>query len=97
MSQIAYSHFACRRINSLLELSKTQKAFPLNDVCMTAVLDNLSKIEKNKRPQTRKTLKQHIKNLLRNKMSEQEIDKILDSLFVQKKLSEENNKIMYHL
>lgn len=90
-------NIACRRINSLLELSKTQQVFPLDNTCMTAVLENLSKIAKNKRPRTRKTLKQHIKNLLRNKMSDEGVDKILDSLFVQKKLSEENNKLKYNL
>ena len=94
---VNHHNIACRRINSLLELSKTQQVFPLNDNCMTAVLENLSKIAKNKRPRTRKTLKQHIKSLLRNKMSDQGIDKILDSLFVQKKLSEENNKLKYNL
>ena len=88
---------ACRRINSLLELSSKQELVPVQSECMTTVLDNLSKIAKNKRPRTKKTLHQHIKNLLRNKMSEQGITRIIETLFIQKKVSEQNNALKYNL
>lgn len=87
----------CHRINSLLELSPKQEILPVQSECMTTVLDNLSKIAKNKRPRTKKTLHQHIKNLLRNKMSEQGIGRMIESLFIQKKLSEQNNTLKYNL
>ena len=87
----------CRRIDSLLELSPKQELLPAQSECMISVLDNLSKIVKNKRPRTKKTLHQHIKTLLRNKMSEQGIERIVESLFIQKKLSEESNKLKYNM
>jgi hypothetical protein len=87
----------CRRINILLELSPKQEISLVQSECMTTVLDNLTKIAKNKRPRTKKTLHQHIKNLLRNKMNEQGIVRIIELLFIQKKLSEQNNALKYNL
>jgi len=85
----------CRRINSILELSKMDELLKLNAEPMTKVIENLSKIEKNK-PRTRKTLHSHINSIFKNKLSEPEVNKIIDSLFFQGKLSEENNKLTYH-
>lgn len=89
-------NIACRRINSILELSKTNDLLALNTEQMTKVLENLSKITRNKLPRTRKTLSTHLSAFFQKKLSEPEINKLIDSLFVQKKLSEENNKLTYN-
>jgi hypothetical protein len=88
--------FSCERINSILEITKERQLPELNSDHMRKILDNLTKITKNKRPRKRKTLQQHINALFQKKMSEQEIDKFIDSLFVQKQLSEQNNKLIYN-
>lgn len=85
----------CRRINSILELSKTNQLLGLNTEQMTKVIENLSKNVKN-RPRTRKTLHTHINAMFQNKLNEAEVNKIIDSLFFQKKLIEDNNKLTYN-
>ena len=88
----------CRRIQSLLELSKEKDVLiSQNTDSMAKVIENLSKIQKNKRPRTRKTLRQHIKSLLtQKKLSDQKIDTLVDTLFVQKKVSEASNHLTYN-
>lgn len=92
------NNIACRRIQSLLELSKEKDKIISQDENFTAkVIENLSRIDKNKRPRNRNTLRQHIKTLLsQNKLSEQELDMVIDILFVRKKLSEVSNRLTYN-
>ncbi len=87
----------CRRINSILEFSKEKGLLGFTDERMAKVMDNLTKIAKNKRPRTRKTLTQHLSSLFQKKFDEQEIATIIDSLFVQQTLSEDNNKLTYNI
>lgn len=89
---------ACQRIESLVELSKPKDAIVSQDENFTAkVIKNLLKIEKDRRPGNRKTLRQHIKSLLsQKKLSEQELDKVIDILLVQKKVSEASDRITYN-
>jgi len=89
-------HIACRRINSIMELAKRSELLPLNHELVSKVMENLSKIDKNRRPRTRKTLHQHIHGLFLKKENETTVNTVIDSLFVQKKLAEENNKLIYH-
>jgi hypothetical protein len=88
----------CQRIQSLLELSKEKDALiSQNTDSVAKVIENLSKIQKNKRPRTRKTLRQHIKTLLtQKKLSDQEIDTLVNTLFVQKKIYEASNHLTYN-
>lgn len=88
----------CQRIQSLLELSKEKdELISQNADSIAKVFENLSKIQKNKRPRTRKTLRQHIKSLLtQKKLSDQEIDTLVDTLFVEKKISEVSNHLTYN-
>jgi len=88
----------CQRIQSLLELSKEKDVLIVqNTDSVTKIIENLSKIQKNKRPRTRKTLRQHIKSLLnQKKLNDQEIDTLVDTLFVQKKISEASNHLTYN-
>ncbi len=76
-------------------MSKSQNQ---NGDLIAKITKILSKIPKNSRPRTRKTLCQHIKSLLRHKkMSEPEIDTLVDTLFVQKKISEGSDRLTYNL
>lgn len=92
------NQISCQRIQSLLELSQEKDVLiSQNTDSIAKVLENLSKIQKNKRPRTRKTLRQHIKSLLtQKKLSDQEIDTLVDTLFVQKKISEASNHLTYN-
>ncbi len=88
----------CQRIQSLLELSKEKDTLmSQNTDSIGKIVEILSKIQKNKRPRTRKTLRQYIKSLLsQKKLSDQEIDTLIDTLFVQKRISETNNHLTYN-
>lgn len=95
------SQINCQRIQSLLELSKEKKEKDVlisqHSDSLAKIVENLSKIQKNKRPKTRKTLHQHIKALLtQKKLSDSEIVTLIDSLFIQKKLSEASNNLTYN-
>jgi hypothetical protein len=81
-----------------LELSKQKDMIISQDENLTAkVIKNLVRIEKDKRPRNRQTLRQHIKSLLsQKKLSEQELDMVIDNLFVQKKVSEVSDRITYN-
>lgn len=88
----------CQRIQSLLELSKKEDVLISKNTDSAAkIIENLSKIQKNKRPRSRKALSQHIKSLLaQKKLNDQEIDVLVDSLFLQKKITEGNNHLIYN-
>ncbi|HEY9800431.1 MAG TPA: PIN domain-containing protein [Leptolyngbyaceae cyanobacterium] len=88
----------CKRIQNLQELYKEKEVLvPQNADFVAKVIENLSKIQKNKRPKTRKTLHQHIKSLLiQKKLNEQEIEKLVDTLLAQKKISQVNNDLTYN-
>lgn len=88
----------CRRIQSLLELSMEKDKIISHDEDLTMkVIGNLSGIGKNKRPRNRNTLRKHVKTLLsKKKLSDQELDTLIDILFVQKKVSEVSNRIRYN-
>jgi hypothetical protein len=88
----------CQRVQSLLELSKEKDVVISQNADLIAkVIENLTKIQKNKRPRTRKTLRQHMKSLLaQKKLSDQELDTLVDTLFVQKKVSEVSNHLTYN-
>ncbi|MEB3180325.1 MAG: PIN domain-containing protein [Nostocaceae cyanobacterium] len=95
---ISKQNVRCQRIQSLSELSKDKDLLiSQNKDLVAKIIDNLSKIQKNKRPKTRKTLHQYIKSLLiQKKLSEQEIDTLMDTLFLEKKVSEVSNHITYN-
>lgn len=86
----------CKRINSILELS-TEKKKELTDTSkIEKALTNLKKIEKQKRPRKRNTLSQHINTLFGMKLSQEQLSEIVDALFIQKYITEENERITYH-
>lgn len=83
----------CKRINSLLELSNT----PISDANYSRVLDVLRKTPSRSLPRRRKTLTQHISAMFQKKLPQSDLDKIMDILFADKKVSETNNIISYTL
>lgn len=84
----------CRRINSLLEISGKTQNHP-SEKNLARVIELLSKVEKNKRPRKRSTLKQHISSLFQKKLGDQEVEEILDRLFIKNMVSEINNNLIY--
>jgi hypothetical protein len=102
------SKIKCQRIQSLREwfkekdtsISQNTGSIATNSRAadpIAKVVENLSKMKKNGRPRTRKTLSQHMKSLLaQSKLSEQEINTLVDTLFVQKKISEVSNRLTYN-
>jgi hypothetical protein len=59
------------------------------------IKENLNKVVSNKRPKSKKSLIGHIKTLL--KKSDDEIEKIIEEMFIQKIIYEENGLIKYKL
>ena len=91
------SKIKCQRIESLLEVFQDKDFLSHNIDLITAVVEKIAKIQKNKRPRTRKTLHQFIKfQFMKKKLSEQEIEILVSTLFVQNKISEGNNRLVYN-
>lgn len=84
----------CRRINSLLELDPIAEIHGSDTNCKR-VVEVLSKSEKKTRPRKRKTLAQHILAMFQNKIDQAEVDRIVDTLFAQKLISESNGALTY--
>ena len=83
----------CKRINSLLELDP--KSLSVDDPNYKRVIEVLSKTDKKTRPRKIKTLSQHISSMFQKKIQLNEIEKIIDTMFVSKMISESNNSISY--
>jgi len=83
----------CRRIESMLE----RVSAPIGAVSphYKRVLEVLRKSEKKSRPRKRKTLAQHIASIFQKKLSAVEVEGVIDLLFANKQISEENGAITY--
>ena len=86
----------CTRIKNVAELHQKGASLPESQLTAT-VLENLRKIEAKKRPRSRKTLRSHIVALLKEKAKPNEIDEIMEELFVKETLSEMNGRLKYYL
>ena len=86
----------CKRINSLKEITNFTKE-ELEDPNTEAVIQNLKKIQKAKRPRTRNTLSKHVSHVLRGKLSPEDAAGIIDNLFVMGRVSERNGRLIYNL
>ena len=87
------SGLKCRRINSMLEQDPGPTA-AVNPQ-YKRVLEVLSKSEKKSLPRKRKTLAQHISSIFQKKLSDVEVESVIDLLFLNKQISEENGAITY--
>lgn len=83
----------CKRINSMLELDPNSA--PLDDPNYKRTIEILSKIDKKKRPRKLKTLSVYISSIFQKKITQKSIDCIIDLLFANKMISENNNTISY--
>jgi len=85
-----------RRINSMLELDPRETPVdPSGDPHYQRVLEVLGKSDKKNRPRRLRTLSQYIASIFQKKLEEEEINRIIDLLFVNKLISESNNSITY--
>jgi hypothetical protein len=91
---VAKQNVKCKRINSIIEIVPPRKAKD-QDHEYTKVIENLRKIEKGKRPRRRNTLKQHVKGLLGRQITDERLNEIMDQLFIEGFVSEENNILTY--
>ena len=91
------SKVKCQRITNLVEFVREKGIVARNTDLVIEVVEKLSKVQKNKRPRTKKTLQQYLKSLLRQKkLNEQEINVLIETLFVQNKISEGTNRLTYN-
>jgi len=83
----------CRRIETMLERASA----PVSAISpqYKRVLEVLRKSEKNSRPRKRKTLAQHIASIFQKKLSTIEVEGVIELLFANKQISEENGAITY--
>ncbi len=85
---------SCSRINSLLELDKNSKKDKPRDSEVEKAIKNLTKINSNARPRTRKTLTGHVKTLL-NTDIDSDVQNVIDALFMLGIVYEEGAKVKY--
>ena len=85
----------CRRVGSMKELDP--KPAKRDDPNYQRVVEILGKLNKKSRPRKRKTLLLHIKSLFQNKIEQKEVNRIVDTLFATKMISETNNSLTYEL
>ena len=93
LRQLNKTGLRCRRINSLLEIDP--KVALAENPNYERVIDVLRRSEKKSRPRKRKTLSQHILAMFQKKISQPDIDRVIDLLFANKMISESNTTISY--
>jgi len=84
----------CRRINSVTEIAAPKKGRE-HDQDYRKTVENLRKIQKGKRPRKKNTLRQHVRGLLGSSATEERLNAIIDKLFSEGVVSEENGAITY--
>lgn len=89
------SGIKARRIVSFQELS-SKKAIAIDEAGIRKVKENLKKVTPIKRPKKRSSLQAHITDLLSG-MSKKDIENVIEDLFIEKIVYEENGIIKYAL
>ncbi len=88
-------HKDARRITESAELSDSKKQLPSSNFT-SYIVNNLNKIDGQKRPRTMRTLRKHINRFLRDKAGTGEIDAPYSKMFIIKGLlSEINSRLKY--
>jgi hypothetical protein len=85
-----------QRIANPAELADSTKQLPTSKFTSNIVA-NLNKINNQKRPRTRITLKKHIESLLRDKVNSAEIDLIIEEMFIKGIMTLTNNRLKYSI
>jgi len=83
----------CRRIETL-QFQKTEKPASV-DTQYSRVLAIMQKLDKKSLPRKRKTLVPHITSLFPKGVSAHEVERVIELLFADKHLAEENGNITY--
>lgn len=95
INHLKKNNIKARRIVSFQELSQHQTII-VNEPEIQKVKDNLRKIAANKRPKKRNSFTKYLTSIF-NGTSAQNIEKILEDLFIKKIVYEENGIIKYAL
>jgi hypothetical protein len=85
-----------QRIANLAELADSTKQLPSSKFT-DYIVANLTKIDPQKRPRTRSTLKKHAESLLRERASAAELDLVIEEMFVRALLTQTGNRLKYAL
>lgn len=85
-----------KRIVNLSQLPSSEQGAP-KSTHTAAVVINLSKIPAPRRPRTRSSLATHLKNAFSARMGENDVETIIEQLFVEGKISESGNRLKYDL
>ena len=94
VTHINKSKANCRRIESLFELPGVIDNL-FKDGNLKTTINNLLKIEKNKRPRKRNTLKKHISTIFNKKMADSKVDELINNFFINNLISESGGKLAY--
>ena len=94
VTHINKSKANCRRIESLFELPGVIDNL-FKDGNLKTTIKNLLKIEKNKRPRKRNTLKKHISTIFNKKMADSKVDELINNFFINNLISESGGKLAY--
>ena len=86
----------CRRIKNIAEISQKGGHLPESKLT-SSVIENLKKIDAKKRPRSRATLRKHIESLLKDRARANEIEEIVEELFVKEWLAEANSRLRYSI
>ena len=84
-----------KQIDQNILKNENQKSDIIYDENILKIKENLHKVPTNKRPKSKKSLVGHIKTLI--KKSDDEIERIIEEMFIQKIIYEENGLIKYNL
>lgn len=95
INHLKKSGIKVKRIVSFQELNRN-KVIRIDEVGIKKVKENLKKVAANKRPKKRSSLSGFIVALLKG-TSKQDIDNIIEDLFIKKIVYEENGMIKYSL
>ncbi|MCC6698866.1 MAG: hypothetical protein IT365_24795 [Candidatus Hydrogenedentes bacterium] len=85
---------SCRRVNNQQELAAAEVAYA--DPNFKKVYDNLTKIEKRGRPRKRTTLTRNIAAMFQKRLTDAEVEALVEMLFTEKLVTEANKVLSYH-
>jgi hypothetical protein len=86
----------CRRINSLVEFKPTDRVQLADPEFLKRAKENLLKVDPKKRPQKIATLTKHLKTAIKD-LDEFRARQVVEALFVDGTVTEDGDRVKYHL
>lgn len=83
-----------KRIVNLSQMPSSKQSAPKSKYT-DSVVANLSKISSAKRPRTKSSLEKHLRSAFQGKMEPEDIDIIIEELFLNESISERSNRLHY--